>query len=82
MAEMPVDEGRLVFSPEICLDYSVTDRALRKWVATGRFPVPDGNLHGRNFWFARTVRAHKAEVVAGRFRQVRRPLRPTTPEAA
>ena len=69
------DDEQLVFSPAICAEYGgVTDRALRKWISKGRFPQPDGNLNGRNFWLARTVRQHKADVLAGRYKLVRRSL--------
>jgi hypothetical protein len=71
--EPQVDDDQLVYSSAICSDYGVTDRALRQWIALDKFPPPDGNLHGRIFWFMRTVRAHKADVVAGRYRQARRP---------
>lgn len=62
-----------IWSGEIRADNSITDRCLRKWVKLGRFPVPDGNLHGRNFWLRSTYERWLADALAGRYRQVRRP---------
>lgn len=70
-----------IWSGEIRTDNKVTDRCLRKWVELGRFPQPDGNLNGRNFWLRSTYERWKAEVLAGRFRQRRRPT-PTRAAAA
>jgi hypothetical protein len=58
---------------QICATEGVTDRCLRKWVALGRFPAPDGNLNGRNFWLSATYAAWRADVLAGKFSQRRRP---------
>jgi hypothetical protein len=62
-----------VWSAHITRDNGVTDRCLRKWIATGRFPHPDGNLNGRNFWEAETYRRWKADVLDGKYRKERRP---------
>jgi hypothetical protein len=69
------------WSGDIRADNSITDRCLRKWVELGRFPAPDGNLNGRNFWLRSTYEQWKADVLAGRYRQQRRP-NPTAREAA
>lgn len=64
-----------IYSSEITAKNGVTTRCLRKWIATGRFPTPDGNLHGRNFWFLSTYRRWQQDVLAGKFAQTRRPNR-------
>ncbi len=56
-----------VFMSEITRDCDVTARAVRKWQASGRFPTPDGNLHGRCFWQRATYRAWQAQVLEGDF---------------
>lgn len=65
--------GWIVFTSEITSDVCIGDRGLRKQVATGRFPAPDGNLNGRNFWLRSTYERWKADVLAGRYSQRRRP---------
>lgn len=66
-------EGGFVFMAEITRDLKVTDRGVRKWISTERFPRPDGNLNGRNFWLTSTYQRWKSDVLAGRYRQHRRP---------
>jgi len=67
------DASKRVYSADIIADNKVTDRCLRKWVVSGRFPAPDGNLNGRNFWLASTYKRWQAEVLAGKYSQQRRP---------
>jgi hypothetical protein len=62
-----------VWSPEIRRNESIGDRGLRKWIAEGRFPRPDGNINGRNFWLRPTYERWKAEVLEGRYARYRRP---------
>lgn len=62
-----------VWSQEIRRNENIGDRGLRKWVASHRFPPPDGNLNGRNFWFRSTYERWKADVIAGKYSQRRRP---------
>ena len=70
--EVTTEDGeKLIYSSRITADNNVTDRAIRKWIARGHFPVPDGNLHGRNFWRLSTYRAWQADVMAGKFAQKR-----------
>jgi hypothetical protein len=64
-----------IYSAEITANNLVTARCLRKWIAAGRFPVPDGNLNGRNFWFVSTYQRWQEEVMAGTYKQERRPKR-------
>lgn len=64
-----------IYSAEITANNLVTTRCLRKWIAAGRFPAPDGNLHGRNFWLLSTYQRWQQEVLAGKFKQERRPKR-------
>jgi hypothetical protein len=52
-----------VYASRILADNGVTGRCLRKWVSAGRFPKPDGNLNGRNFWLTATCRAWEADVL-------------------
>ena len=66
----PADDIPLVFATEITTDYGIGDRGFRKWQATGKFPPPDGNLNGRNFWRRSTYRKWQADVLAGRYRKV------------
>jgi len=56
-----------VFMSEITRDCDVTARAVRKWQTSGRFPTPDGNLHGRCFWRRDTYNAWQGKVLAGCF---------------
>jgi hypothetical protein len=34
-----------------------------------KFPPPDGNLGGRNFWFRSSYAKWQADVLAGRYRR-------------
>jgi hypothetical protein len=63
----PTEDGPLVFMSEITRDNGVTDRGVRKWRMTGKFPAPDGNLNGRNFWRRSTYRQWQADVLAGKY---------------
>lgn len=54
-----------VFVSEITRDCSVTDRTVRKWISTNRFPKPDGNLNGRCFWLRETYTSWQAKVRSG-----------------
>ncbi len=78
----PACELQRVYSSRIAAENGITDRCLRKWISEGKFPPPDGNLHGRNFWLPATYHAWQADVIAGKFRQARRPVRATSPAAA
>ncbi len=71
VAVQPV--AQRVYTSCITAENRITGRCLRKWVAAGRFPSPDGNLNGRNFWLVSTYESWKAEVLAGRYSQRRRP---------
>lgn len=71
---MPLDQNvaadePLVFTAEIMRDNCIGDRGLRKWIACKKFPKPDGNLNGRNFWQRYTYQQWKADVIAGKYRQ-------------
>jgi len=65
-----------IWSHEIRRAEDIGDRGFRKWIASGRFPQPDGNLNGRNFWLRSTYERWKADVIAGRYAQHRRPGAP------
>jgi hypothetical protein len=62
-----------VWAPQICRQEGVTDRCHRNWIASGKFPPPNGNMNGRNFWLRSTYEQWKADVLAGKFCQRRRP---------
>jgi len=48
-----------------------------------RFPPPDGNLNGRNFWKASTYQKWKADALAGKYgRQSTLPRAPSVRRAA
>ena len=76
-------EDRL-WSATIRRSEGIGDRGFRKWIASGRFPPADGNLNGRLFWLRSTYEAWKADVLAGRYSQRRRPgaSTPSEPQAA
>ena len=79
----PLEDGPLVFTSEITRDNDVTDRAVRKWRMTGKFPPPDGNLNGRNFWLRSTYERWKTDVLAGKYRKASNlTRRPPEPRAA
>jgi hypothetical protein len=58
-----------VWSSDIRRAEKIGDRGFRKWISEGRFPRPDGNLFGRNFWLRATYEQWRADVMAGRFRR-------------
>ena len=62
-----------VWSRIILEENHVVDRTLRGWITAGKFPPPDGNINGRNFWHRQTYQKWKAEVLAGKYAQERRP---------
>jgi hypothetical protein len=70
---VPADSDRFVYTSEICADVGITDRCLRKWIVKGLFPSPDANLRGRNCWRLASFRTWKSAVLAGKYRQQRRP---------
>jgi hypothetical protein len=67
------DDGQLVYTADITRDNRITDRCLRKWIATGRFPAPDSNIGGRHVWLNSTYRRWREEMLAGAHRVDRRP---------
>lgn len=71
MDERQKDAEQFIFSSDVTRENRVTDRSLRKWIAAGRFPPPDGNLNGRNFWFEKTYRVWRDDVVAGKYARQR-----------
>jgi len=77
-----MQESERIWTSDITSDNSVTDRCVRAWITRGTFPAPDGNLNGRNFWLRSTYEQWKAEVLAGRYRQHRRPIPKPAPQAA
>ncbi len=73
MTPNPASPTDKIRTTQICATEGVGDRCLRQWIAKGRFPAPDGNLNGRNFWLRSTYERWKAEVLDGKFCQRRRP---------
>ena len=61
-----------IFARQILDDQKITDRGLRKWIAQERFPRPDGNLNGRNFWQPETYKRWQEDVLKGKYRRVSR----------
>lgn len=57
----------LLSTATITADLNVTDRCLRKRVASGRFPAPDANIEGRNYWLTSTYRKWKESAISGAF---------------
>lgn len=82
--QVPATESEpRIYSARIISDNGITDRCLRKWIAAGRFPKPDGNLNGRNFWLPSTYSRWNADVRAGKYSVARRPANLTpSPQAA
>ncbi len=76
MAALDPADDRL-WSADILRAENIGGRGLRKWISLGRFPKPDGNLAGRNFWFRRTYERWRLAVAAGKYSQTRRPVRIT-----
>jgi hypothetical protein len=76
-----IDDGPLVFVPEITRDNGVTDHAVRMWITKGKFPPADGNLNGRNFWRRSTYRDWQADVLAGKYRKASHLSRLTSEQA-
>jgi hypothetical protein len=62
-----------VWSRIILEENQIVDRTLRGWITAGKFPPPDGNINGRNFWHLPTYQKWKADVLAGKFAMKRRP---------
>lgn len=60
-------DSEIVWGHIILKDVCITDRGLRKWIAGGIFPKPDGNLNGRNFWKRETYKRWQADVLAGKY---------------
>jgi hypothetical protein len=63
-----------VWSREIRRREGIGDRGFRKWIASGRFPPPDGNFCGRDFWLRSTYERWRADVLEGRYHQQRKPV--------
>jgi hypothetical protein len=72
-ANLSGSAGQLIYMPDIRADNRVTDRCVRNWIASGRFPPPSGNLNGRNFWTLDVYRQWQAELQAGKYALHRRP---------
>ena len=76
---MPPKTSRLkpadarLWSADICQAENIGGRCLRKWIAARRFPEPDGNINGRNFWLRKTYDRWRADVMAGKYSQQRQP---------
>ncbi len=62
----------LLSTAAITDDLGITSRGLRKQIEGGRFPAPDANINGRNFWRSSTYRVWKTAALAGQFAQRRR----------
>ena len=73
-AHAALDPGEaLVYGPQIDRDIGITDRGRRKMISRGVIPEPDGYFAGKAFWRASRYAAFKADLLAGKFGQCRRP---------
>jgi hypothetical protein len=81
-----VENAPILFAAQIAAQLNYTGRGLRKLIARGVFPKPDGNLCGRDFWRAENYRHFQVDLFAGKFRLERRPRnlssQPRAPSAA
>jgi len=82
MTQTTQSADQKLWAADIRRPENIGDRGFRKWIATGRFPPPDGNLNGRNFWLKSTYEHWKSEVLAGRYAKYRRPGAVPTSAAA
>ena len=64
-------ESEILWSSDIQRDNRISERCFRNWVVAGRFPKPDGNIAGRNFWRRATYAQWQSELLAGKFSQNR-----------
>ncbi len=71
----------IIYGSQIDRDLNITDRGRRKMIARGVIPQPDGYFGGRAFWIASTYAAFKANLLAGKFGQRRRPGNATSAAA-
>jgi hypothetical protein len=72
----------LIYTAAITADLGITDRCLREWISLGKFAPPDANISGKNAWLTTTYQREKAAILAGRFKQLRRPSNPPVPADA
>ena len=63
------ESGALVWIKEILQDQGIVDRTLRKWIAHGFFPPPDGNRLGHNFWLRSTYVKWRKDLLCGALRR-------------
>lgn len=61
------NDSQLVFMADITADLRMTDRGLRKAIAGGRFPAPDGRFGRRNYWLMGTYRVWREKLAAGAY---------------
>jgi hypothetical protein len=66
-------DSERIYAADILRAERITDRCLRNWISRDRFPAPDGNIHGRNYWRSETYQKWREDVAAGRYAQARRP---------
>lgn len=67
-----VVSDKLIPRTFITSDREITDRALRKQIRSNRFPPPDANINGRNYWLTSTYLKWKEAALAGKFAKVSR----------
>jgi len=78
-AHPALDPGdAVIYGPQIDRDLGITDRGRRKMIARKVIPAPDGYFAGKAFWRASRYAAFKAELLAGKITQNRRPGLPLT----
>lgn len=63
---------RFFFIDRVTELLDIAPRTVRLWVKEGRFPKPDGNVSGRNFWLESTLLRWQTAAIDGRFSADRR----------
>lgn len=63
---------RFLFIDRVTELLGIAPRTVRLWVRERRFPEPDGNVGGRNFWLESSLLQWQAEAIGGRFSTERR----------
>ena len=57
LADPEVRDTDLCTSADVCAYYRISPETLRRWQISGKFPKPDGPVHGQvKLWKVRTAR--------------------------
>jgi hypothetical protein len=69
---IPIKEAgppKRLWKADVCRIVGVTPRAITNWIASGKFPAPDGKIGYRSFWLQSTMESWEADARAGRYGQ-------------